>query len=151
RRGVELFGELLTRFPESQAKVRIVETASSLQMRRINPDLPWAEDLELRLEVLKLGRNAYRPPVQSQIHCQIRMIGLFHALGLFQEAFETLRELNDLLHPAQREHYNIKALLLVPALAQGHEELLPHFPFDRVVWGEPDLKWESSLPFHLLV
>lgn len=124
-RGLELLRKLAGRFPESQAKARILDIAAQVRRRYRRLSNSEEEDLRLRYSLQILGGATGNPPALSQIKCQVAAAFYCFRLGRWRSALEMLVRLKKKIEPGQQEQSHFQPAFYTAALATGREELLP--------------------------
>ncbi len=145
RRGLEVFQQLFKRFPDSQAKARVLETVAPLP--RPDESIPQEEDLEVHSELLRLGRGTNPAPVQSQIVCHNHLLLCLLRRGLWSEALREAIAFREKILPDQFSVRKCDMHFYAAALANGREELLgPSSPGELA-----DLFWATTPQVHCAV
>jgi hypothetical protein len=153
RRGLQVFADLLDRFPESHARVRAVGVARrawSVWDRRIFSE-NLAEDQELCRQLNLLAASTYDPPMQSQLKCWLAACVFMMRLGRYREALESAQTAADRTYARRRGFNRVAYVLTAAALAAGRDDLLPLAHWNLIHVGILRTDWSTSLPMHIAV
>jgi RNA polymerase sigma-70 factor (ECF subfamily) len=129
-RALELFEELMRRFPDSQARSRIGEAAATVTPT-FQRAQTYTDGLRLRAQINKAARAISKPPTTHQIQCQVARTVDLMRLGEWQLALSDVMDFCESL-PSGRTDCDL--IRMVAALANGRDDLVREHPYDLDDW-----------------
>jgi tetratricopeptide (TPR) repeat protein len=126
QRGLQMFKELLQRFPESSARFRINEVAQDNRRMGYHWNCETlAADAQICKELEQLGLRTSSRPAQTQMIHYRRLIRILMQLGQWREALQESREFTSRLQPAQLRAPQYQSPYIVAHVVNGLFEGLP--------------------------
>lgn len=151
-RGLELFEDVFSRFPESSARLLIHPELADARNRTRHFDADRTRDIAIRARFNRLGQETCTPPSYAQIRSAIEWARVNWIRGAWQEALDNLLSFQQRLVPSQYDIADFRQTLFAAALATGREELLTPEPSVSQTWNcdfAPD--WPSGILLHAVV
>ncbi|HYF49425.1 MAG TPA: hypothetical protein VEJ63_08470, partial [Planctomycetota bacterium] len=130
-RAVNLFRKLVQDFPTSPAKAEIIPAIYTL----MPPNFPSAVvRLQIRARLEAIGRETCDPLTMFQVQCQVDRAMHLMELGTWKSALRELLAFKEQMLPQHRRLVMFDPAMIMAALANGREDLVPASPFDLQCW-----------------